>query len=74
MVVISSAELGNNINKYIDMSATEKVMVEQDNGEMFDFRETYILEPDEDLARGIPADDFLELVLRDIHEMYKLPR
>lgn len=74
MRVISSAEFNGNIEMYANLVKDEDIIVQNEENESYNLKDYIKTEPDEDLARGIPAEDFLELVLKDIREMYKLPR
>lgn len=74
MRVISTAEFRNNMKKYLDLTATEQVVIQRGKNEVFEIVKKHYKEPDADLYRAIPAEEMLNLVLKDIHEMYKLPR
>jgi hypothetical protein len=75
MIVISSAELRDNMKKYLDLVGTEQVFIQRGRNETFELvKRQPIKEPDEDLYRAVSAEQMLEWVLKDIDEMYKLPR
>ncbi|MDR0825045.1 MAG: type II toxin-antitoxin system Phd/YefM family antitoxin [Prevotella sp.] len=71
MKVISSAELRNNMKKYLDIAKTEKVVIQRGRTETFVLVMEKHLEPDEDLARAITMDELLVRVKEDIKEMFK---
>lgn len=78
MIVIDSAELCANFNKYADISSSEQVMVQEYDGKLMsfiDFRKTYIREEaDDELAQAIPAEEFWKSIHDFIDELYKMPR
>ena len=56
MVVISSAELRNNMKKYLDLARTERVVIQRGRDESF----VLIAQnkaPEADLARAITVDE-----------------
>ena len=70
MVIISSAELRNNMKKYLDIAKTEKVVIQRGRNE------TFVLvaqnnAAEEDLARAITVDDVLERVREGLNEMFE---
>ena len=71
MIVISSTELRNNMEKYFDIAKLEKVVIQRENAEIYVLSGEKFLEPDEDLARAITMDELLLEVKEDIREMYK---
>jgi prevent-host-death family protein len=71
MIVISSAELRNNLKKYLDIAKREKVVIQRGRTETFVLTKEEYLEPDEDFARAITMDELLAKVKEDIHEMFK---
>ncbi len=75
MRVISSAELRNNMKKYLDLASTEQVLIQRGRNETFELvKRQPIKEPDEDFHRAISMDEFRERAHEMITEMYKLPR
>ena len=70
MVIISSAELRNNMKKYLDIAKTEKVVIQRGRNE------TFVLvaqnnAAEEDLARAITVEDVLERVREGLNEMFE---
>jgi len=71
MIVISSAELRNNMKKYLDIAKKEKVIIQRGKTETFVLTKEEYLEADEDFARAITMDELLARVKEDIHKMFK---
>lgn len=71
MLIISSAELRQNMKKYLDIAKTEKVVIQRGNTETFVLSMQTHLTPDADLARAIPMGELREGVKEDIREMYR---
>lgn len=70
MVVISSAELRNNMKKYLDMARTERVVIQRGRDESF----VLIAQnnaSDADLARAITVDDVIERVREGLTQMFE---
>lgn len=70
MVVISSAELRNNMKKYLDMARTERVVIQRGRDESF----VLIAQnnaSETDLARAITVDDVIERVREGLTEMFE---
>ena len=70
MVVISSAELRNNMKKYLDLARMERVVIQRGRDESF----VLIAQnnaPDADLARAITVDDVIERVREGLTEMFE---
>ena len=70
MVIISSAELRNNMKKYLDIAKNEKVVIQRGS------IETFVLvaqnnATDDDLARAITVDDVLAKVREGLTEMFE---
>lgn len=70
MVVISSAELRNNLKKYLDLARTERVVIQRGRNESF------VLigqnnAPKDDLSRAITVDDVIERVRVGLTEMFE---
>ncbi len=70
MRVISSAELRNNMKKYLDLAANEQIIIQRGRKETFILQKQEYLEPDEDLARAISMDELLNGVKEDIREIF----
>ena len=69
MVVISSAELRNNMKKYLDIARTERVVIQRGRDESFILiaqKNT----PEADLARAITVDEVIERVRAGLTEMF----
>ena len=69
MVVISSAELRNNMKKYLDIARTERVVIQRGRDESF----ILIAQknaPEADLARAITVDDVIERVRAGLTDMF----
>lgn len=60
MRVISSAELRNNMKKYLDLAANEQIVIQRGKKESFVLRKQEYIAPDEDLARAISIEEFRE--------------
>jgi hypothetical protein len=69
MTVISSAELRNNTNKYLDLAATETVIIQSEKTDVFVLSKLERI-PDADLSRTITADELLTGIKSDIRAMY----
>ena len=70
MVIISSAELRNNMKKYLDIAKNEKVVIQRGRNE------TFVLvaqnnTADEDLNRAITVDEVLARVREGLNEMFE---
>ena len=70
MVIISSAELRNNMKKYLDIAKNEKVVIQRGRNE------TLVLvaqnnAADEDLSRAITVDEVLARVREGLNEMFE---
>ena len=70
MVIISSAELRNNMKKYLDIAKNEKVVIQRGRNE------TIVLvaqnnAADEDLNRAITVDEVLARVREGLNEMFE---
>ena len=70
MVIISSAELRNNMKKYLDIAKNEKVVIQRGRNE------TFVLvaqnnAADEDLSRAISVDEVLARVREGLNEMFE---
>ena len=70
MVVISSAELRNNMKKYLDLARTERVVIQRGRDEYF----VLIAQnnaSEEDLARAITVDDVIDRVREGLTQMFE---
>ena len=70
IVIISSAELRNNMKKYLDIAKNEKVVIQRGRNE------TFVLvaqnnAADEDLSRAITVDEVLARVREGLNEMFE---
>ncbi len=70
MRVISSAELRNNMKKYLDLAATEQIIIQRGRKETFVLQKQEYLEPDEDLNRTISIEEFREGAKEHIKKLY----
>ena len=73
MVIISSAELRNNMKKYLDIAKNEKVVIQRGRNE------TFVLvaqnnAAEEDLNRAITVDEVLARVREGLNEMFERKR
>ena len=69
MIVISSAELRNNMKKYLDLTAEEPVIIQRGKAE------TFVLSKQEpvssiDISRAITKTELVKRIKTDIREMY----
>jgi hypothetical protein len=71
MRVISSAELRNNMKKYLDLARDERIIIQRGKNETFVLTKEEYLEPDEDLANAITAEEMLKRVIPRIEKMFK---
>ncbi|MDR1984745.1 MAG: hypothetical protein LBQ28_07980 [Prevotellaceae bacterium] len=69
MIVISSAELRNNIKKYLDLATTETVVIQRGKTDAFVLSKLARI-PDADLSRAITVDELLAGIKSDIQAMY----
>lgn len=70
MVVISTAELRNNLKKYLDLARTERVVIQRGRDESFVLiAQNHASEAD--LARAITVDDVIERVREGLTEMFE---
>ncbi len=60
MRVISSAELRSNMKKYLDLAASEQIIIQRGKAETFVLQKRENLEPDDVLNRAISFEDFKE--------------
>lgn len=70
MVVISSAELRNNMKKYLDLARTERVVIQRGRDESF----VLVAQnnaPEADLTRAITVDDVIERLREGLTEMFE---
>ena len=68
MIVISSAELRNNMKKYLDLARTERVVIQRGRNESF----VLVAQnnaPDADLARAISVDEIMDRVREGLTQM-----
>ena len=70
MIVISTAELRNNLKKYLDLARTERVVIQRGSDESF----VLIAQnnaPDADLARAITVDEFIDKVRDGLTQLFE---
>ena len=70
MIVISTAELRNNLKKYLDLARTERVFIQRGRDESF----VLIAQnnaPDADLARAITVDEFIDKVRDGLTQLFE---
>ena len=70
MVVISSAELRNNLKKYLDIAKTEEVLIQRGRNE------TFVLvarsnAPESDLERALTVDEAIARIRKGLEEMFE---
>lgn len=70
MVIISSAELRNNMKKYLDIAKNEKVVIQRGKNETFVLVAQNI-NSNEDLSRAITVDEVLARVREGLNEMFE---
>jgi hypothetical protein len=71
MRVISSAELRNNMKKYLDLAREERIVIQRGKNETFILTREQHLEPDEDLDSAITAEELLKRVIPRLEKMLK---
>ena len=72
MRVISSAELRNNMKKYLDLAASEEIIIQRGSRETFVLQKKEYLEPDEDFNRAISLEEFREGAKDHIKTLFSL--
>ena len=70
MLVISSAELRNNMKKYLDLAKDETVVIQRGRTETFVLTRQERLSPDANLASAITAEELLIGLEEDIKKMF----
>lgn len=70
MIVINSAELRNNMKKYLDAAKTETVIIQRGKTDTFVLSNGTHLQPDEDFHRAISFEEFREGAKAHIRELY----
>ena len=70
MVVISSAELRNNLKKYLDLARTERIIIQRGRDESFVLVAQNNV-PEADLSRAITVDDVIERVREGLTQMFE---
>ena len=71
MLVISSAELRNNMKKYLDLAKDETVVIQRGRTETFVLSRQERLTPDANLASAISAEELLVGIEEDIRKMFR---
>lgn len=70
MLVISSAELRNNMKKYLDLAKDETVVIQRGRTETFVLSRQERLSPDSNLASAVTAEELLIGIEEDIKKMF----
>lgn len=70
MLVISSAELRNNMRKYLDLAKTQQIVIQRGKTETFVLSEERYLTPDEDFHRAISLEEFKEGAKKHIRTLF----
>ncbi len=70
MRVISSAELRGNMKKYLDLAATEQIIIQRGKNETFVLQKREYLEPDEDLDRAIGIEEFRDGAKEHVKKLF----
>lgn len=70
MIVISSAELRNNMRKYLDLAASEQIIIQRGRKETFVLQKQEYIEPDEDFHRAIGIEEFREGAKQHIRTLF----
>ena len=70
MLVISSAELRNNMKKYLYLAKDETVVIQRGRTETFVLSRQERLTPDANLASAISAEELLLGIEEDIRKMF----
>jgi len=69
MIIISPTDFRTNQKKYLDLAEVEKVVIKR-GSKLIELVVRERLITDEDLARGITAEELLSGVKEDIKEIY----
>jgi Phd_YefM. len=70
MIVISSTELRNNTEKYLDIAKTQKVVIQREGTDTFILTQETYLHPDDDFHRAISLEDFRKGAKEHIRKLY----
>ena len=70
MIVISSTELSNNTEKYLDIARTQKVVIQRGEIDTFILSQEEYLHPDEDFHRAISMEDFRNGAKEHIRKLF----
>ncbi len=70
MRVISSAELRGNMKKYLDLAASEQIIIQRGKTETFVLQKKEYLEPDDDLNRAISLEEFREGAKEHVKKLF----
>jgi hypothetical protein len=72
MIVISSTEFRNDPEKYLDIAKdNEKVIIQRSRTEMYELVKKERVITDEDLERGLTADELLNRVRPKIKKLFQ---
>jgi len=70
MIVISSAELRNNMKRYLDLATKQTIVIQRGKTETFVLQAEERLSSDAELARAVTAEELLVGIKEDIRTMY----
>jgi hypothetical protein len=68
MKIISSAELRNNMKKYLDLASSETIVIQRGKAETFVLTRQDDLP--EDFHRGITKDELMKGIEQDLRKIY----
>lgn len=71
MIVITSAELRNNMEKYLDIAKTQKVIIQRGKTETFVLTGKGVVEPDLALKGAMTAEEILVGIEEDVRELFR---
>jgi hypothetical protein len=74
MIVINSAELRNNMKKYLDLANSETIVIQRGRTETYVLRAEKHLALDDDLARAVTMDELLIGVKEDLRAIFSKER
>ena len=70
MIVISSTELRNNTEKYLDIAKTQKVVIKSEGVDTFVLTKETYFHPDEEFNRAISMEEFRNGAKEHIKKLY----
>lgn len=59
------------MKKYLDLAVDEKIVIQRGKNETFVLTREEYLEPDEDLARAVTAEEVVEGIKKGLKEMFR---